>query len=75
VVKFIHEQMAWRDQGRVEDVLAVYAVSDGTTTCKVGFLPLHLAVGPGAYNGVYSRVVSVYSDRSDNGVLHRSRRG
>ena len=40
VMKFVREQMAWRDQGRVEDVLAVYAVAgDGTTTCKVGFCP------------------------------------
>ena len=68
VVKFIHERMAWRDQGRVEDVLAIYAVKeDGTTTCKVVFLPLHLAVCPGAYDGVYARVVSVYSD-------HRNKR-
>ena len=67
-VKFIHKRMAWRDQGRVEDVLAVYAVKgDGTTTCKVGFLPLHMAVRPGKYDGVYARVVSVYCDRSDNG--------
>jgi len=69
VVKFIHERMAWRDQGRAEDVLAVYAVKgDGTTTCKVVFLPLHLAVCPGAYDGVYARVVPVYCDRSDNGI-------
>ena len=48
-VKFIHKRMAWRDQGRVEDVLAVYTVKgDGTTTCKVGVLPLHLAVPLGA---------------------------
>ena len=60
VVKFIHERMAWRDQGRVEDVLAVYAVKgDGTTTCKVVFLPLHMAVRPGAYDGVYARVIGL----------------
>ena len=69
VVRFVQERMAWRDQGRVEDVLAVYAVAgDGTTSCKVGFLPLHLAVRPGAYDGVRARVVSVYSDRSSNVV-------
>ena len=35
VVKVVHERMAWRDQGRVEDVLAVYAVAgNGTTTCR-----------------------------------------
>jgi len=59
--------MAWRDQGREEDVLAVYAVAgDGTTTCKVGFLPLHLAVRPGAYDGVYARIIAVYGDRDKN---------
>jgi len=69
VVKVIRERMAWRDQGRVEDVLAVYAVAgDGTTSCKVGFLPLHLAVRPLAYDGVYAIVGSVYSDRSNNVV-------
>ena len=69
VVKVICERMAWRDQGKVEDVLAVYAVAgDGTTSCKVGFLPLHLAVRPLAYDGVYARVGSVYSERSTNVV-------
>jgi hypothetical protein len=69
VVRVVHERMAWRDQGRVEDVLAVYAVAgDGTTTCKVGFLPLHLAlaVRPGAYDGVYARIIAVYGDRGKN---------
>ena len=72
LVKIIPERMAWRDQGRVEDVLAVYAVEgDGTTTCKVGFLHLHLAVCPGAYDGAYARVISVYSDRSSNVIKHQ----
>jgi hypothetical protein len=69
VVKFVCKRMAWRDQGRVEDVLAVYAVAgDGITTCKVGFLLLHLAVCPDAYNEVYARVISVYSNCSSNGI-------
>ena len=69
MVKFIHERMAWRDQGRVEDMLAIYAVKgDGATTCRVGFFPLHLAVRPGAYNGVYAHDVLVNSDRNSNGI-------
>ena len=69
VVCFVRERMAWRDQGKVEDVLAVYAVAgNGTTSCKVGFLPLHLAVRPGAYDGVNARVVLVYSNCSSNVV-------
>jgi len=67
VVRVVHERMAWREQGREEDVLAVYAVAgDGTTMCKVGFLPLHLAVRPGAYDGVYARIIAVYGDRDKN---------
>ena len=70
VVKFIDERMAWRDQGRVEDVLAIYAVKeDGTTTCKVVFLPLHLAICPGVYMGVYACVVLVYSNRRNKREL------
>ena len=59
----------WRDQGLVEDMLAVYAVKgNGTTSCKVGFLPLHLAVHPGMYDRVYARVIAVYCDRNNNVV-------
>ena len=69
VVCFVRERMAWRDQGKVEDVLAVYVkAGDGTMRCKVGFLPLHLAVCPGAYDGVNARVISVYSECSSNVV-------
>ena len=53
-------------------MLAVYAVAgDGTTTCKVGFLPLHLAVCPGAYNGVYARVIVVVIDHDKNLAKHQ----
>jgi hypothetical protein len=72
LVKIVCERIAWRDQGRVEDVLAVYAVEgDGTMTCKVGFLHLHLAVCPDTYDGAYARVISVNSDRSSNVIKHQ----
>ena len=32
------------------------------------FLPLHLDVSLGTYDGVYARVISVYSNRSSNGI-------
>ena len=35
------EQLVFRDQGE-EDVVAVYLISHGVMTCKVGFLPAHL---------------------------------
>jgi hypothetical protein len=53
-------------------VLAVYVVGDCTMTCKVGFLPQHLAVRADAYDGLYARIISVYYDRCTN-VLKRER--
>jgi hypothetical protein len=53
-------------KGREEDVLAVYVVGDSTTTCKVGFLSQHLAVRADAYDGLYARIVSIYSNCSTN---------
>jgi hypothetical protein len=40
-VVFRREQLVFRDQ-REEDVIAVYLISHGVMTCKVGFLPAHL---------------------------------
>ena len=40
----------------------VYLVANGTMTCKVGFLPAHLAICAEEYEGVMARVISVYSD-------------
>ncbi len=67
-VCLVQEHMVYRDQGKVEDVLAVHMAPDGTTTCKVGFLPRNLAlrVRANLYNGVYARVVSIYSGSSTN---------
>ena len=42
---------------------AVYVVGDCTMTCKVGFLPQHLAERANVYDGLYAHIVSVYSNR------------
>jgi hypothetical protein len=68
-VCFCREQSIYCE-GRKEDVLAVYVVGDCTITCKVGFLPQHLAVRADVYDGLYARIMSVYSDRCTN-VLKR----
>jgi hypothetical protein len=44
----------------------VYVVGDSTMTCKVGFLPQHLAMWANAYDGLYARIGSIYSDRRTN---------
>ncbi len=61
-VCFRREQLIHR-KGREEDVPAVYVAGDHTMTCKVGFLPQHLAVRADVYDGLYTRIMSVYSDR------------
>ncbi len=55
--------------GREEDVLAVHIVGDCTMMCKVGFLPQHLAVRADVYDGLYARIVSIYSDRCTNMLM------
>jgi hypothetical protein len=64
-VAFRREQLVFRDQ-REEDVIAVYLISHGVITCKVGFLPAHLNHRARDYNGLVARVVSVYSDCCTN---------
>ena len=64
-VAFRREQLVFRDQ-REEDVIAVYLISHGVMTCKVGFLPAHLNHRAHDYDGLVARVVSVYSDRCTN---------
>ena len=64
-VVFRREQLVFRDQ-REEDVIAVYLISHGVMTCKVGFLPAHLNHRVRDYDGLVARVVSVYSDRCTN---------
>ena len=64
-VAFRREQLVFRDQGE-EDVVAVYLISHGVMTCKVGFLPAHLNRRARDYDGLVARVIAVYSDRCTN---------
>jgi hypothetical protein len=70
-VCFRQEQLIYCE-GRDEDVLAVYVVGDNTMTCKVGFLPHHLAVRANVCNGLYARIVSIYSNHSTNMLRGRN---
>jgi hypothetical protein len=70
-VHFHRERLIYR-KGREEGVLVVCVMGDHTMTCKVGFLPQHLAVRADAYDGHYARIVSVYSDCCMN-VLKREK--
>jgi hypothetical protein len=62
---FHREQLIYH-KGWEEDMLVVYVMGDSTMTCKVGFLPQHLVVRANAYDGLYARIVSIYSDRCRN---------
>jgi hypothetical protein len=44
----------------------LYVVGDCMMTCKVGFLPQHLAVRANVYNGLYAPILSVYSNHWTN---------
>ncbi len=62
------------DGGTEEVVIAAYIVGDATMTCKVGFLPCHLASHcTDDYDGMYARVIKVYSSRSTN-ITKRQKR-
>ncbi len=69
-VMFRREQMVFCDQ-REEDIIAVYLISHGMMTYKVGFLPAHLNLHVRNNDGLVACVVSVYSDRSTNVVKHQ----
>jgi hypothetical protein len=58
--------VVYPDQGQEKDAIAVYLVANGTTTCKVGFLPAHLAIRAQEYNRLIASVISVYSDCCTN---------
>ncbi len=68
---FLQERLVYRKVWE-EDVLVVYVVGDRMMTCKVGFLPQHLSVRGDAYDGLYARIISIYSDRCTN-VLKREK--
>jgi hypothetical protein len=68
------EKVVYQDQGQEEDAIAVFLVANGIMTCKVGFLPAHLAKRAQDYDGLIARVISIYSDRCNN-VVKRQRFG
>ncbi len=70
-VCFCRERLIYRE-GQEEDGLAVYVMGDCTMTCKVGFLPQHLAVRADVFDGLYARIMSIYSDHCTN-VLKRKK--
>ena len=60
--------------GDEEDCLVAYVIGKGVMTCKVGYLPRHLAIfWADDYNGMYACVVEVYSPRSLN-ITKRQKR-
>jgi hypothetical protein len=59
-VCFRKTRFAWRD-GEEEDVLEAYFIEDGLATCKVGYLPKHLAFRADRYDGLCARILEVYS--------------
>jgi hypothetical protein len=60
------------DGGTEEVVITAYIVSDATMMCKVGFLPRHLASHRADdYDGMYARVIEVYSSRLTNITKHQ----
>ena len=63
-VCFHKTRFAWRD-GAEEDVLEVYFLQDGLRTCKVGYLPKHLAFRADRYDGLCARIVEMYSTDRD----------
>jgi hypothetical protein len=61
-------------EGWEEDVLAVYIVGDCMMTCKVGFLPQHLAVRANVYAFWAERVLLAKTVLKSQAFLMRHRR-
>ncbi len=61
------EKVVYQDQEE-EDAVVVFLLANGTMTCKVGFLPAHLARRAQDYDGLIAHLISVYLDRCTNMV-------
>ena len=59
-VCFSKVRFAWRDD-KEEDVLEVFLLDKGLRTCKVGYLPKHLAYRADRYDGLCARIAEIYS--------------
>jgi hypothetical protein len=57
--------------GEEEPALAVYLVSDGVDSCRVGFLPRHLLKHSKNYDGLLAQVIEVYSKESASPTSRR----
>jgi hypothetical protein len=57
---FCAEHFNWRGD-KEDDVISVYHLKNGVRTCKVGYLPKHLAVRAHRYDRLCARVLEVYS--------------
>ena len=68
-VCFRKTQFAWRG-GDEKDVLEVFHLDSGIISCKVGYLPKHLAARADRYNGLCARIVEIYS-RGSNPLRQR----
>ena len=59
-VRICKETVISPTMGDEEDCLVAYVVGNGVMTCKVGYLPRHLAIRRADdYDGMYARVVEV----------------
>jgi hypothetical protein len=62
-LKVFKEKMRYRGDEE-EDVLAVYVIAGGVVSCKVGFLPQHLALRrANDYDGLVLCVWEVYTEQ------------
>ena len=60
-VRFQKETVISPTTGNEEDCLVAYVVGNGVMTCKVGYLPRHLAIRCASdYDGIYARVIEVH---------------
>ena len=65
VVRFRKVQVVVKGRGE-ETAIAVYWVTEGIDRCRVGFLPKHLVMHAGRYDGVLAQVIGVYPAATDH---------
>lgn len=76
-VRFMKERLKWRGDEE-EDVLVAYVLKGvGELSCRVGFLPQHLAsTRADEYDGMFARITEIYSESCRSKVkrqkMHRN---
>ncbi len=63
-VYFVKERFAWRSKEE-EEVLSVFLIEGRGKSCKVGYLPKHLAVSADRYDGLCARVSEIYTSNAE----------